>query len=117
MKLTEKDLELAKAINEDKVMTINGRDYQMTAFNHATRKQVFGLYEALGHKTKAGAQTVATPEWNKLEDILSQRFLYDGMAIDKLTDHWDKYGEDYLTFMNYAMQAVCYPFLKGSLTN
>lgn len=111
-----KALEMIRAVYQDGIATINGRDYEFTKTNHKTRRKVFAFYTRIAQLVRKGDfQFLDWPEWDNIEKLICDITLYDGMAINKRKDHWDEFSDDYLQFISTALPVISYPFLKGSL--
>jgi hypothetical protein len=113
----DKALEMIKAVYDDGVAEINGREYRFLATTHAKRKKVFGFYSGLqADIAKSDFGFIDSPAFAPVEKTIGDMITYDGNLISKSTDHWDKYPEDYLQYLTIAMGVISYPFLRGNLT-
>ncbi len=97
----------AKAIVEDNnTAEINGRKYQLSLMTHKDRLPFLQYYEDMlpsGTKEKM--------DFEKLEGMLSNYVLFDNSLLSNLTQHWDKFPQDYKPFINTMFKVVLYPFL------
>ena len=110
----DKALELAKAINDEKKATINGRDYAIYGVNHKKRRKVFSLFTHIQKDLENGDFSfLDSDEFEKVENVINSCVTYNGVALDKTPDHWDKFPEDYLIFIQTMFAAFSYPFLSG----
>lgn len=108
---------MIKAVYEDGVATINGRDYQFTTAQHAQRRKVFAYYTKIGRELQnEDFSFLDSPEFEPVERTINRLVLFEGQALAKLPNHWDEYPEDYLRFIPTAMGVISYPFLKGNVT-
>lgn len=110
-------LGMIKAVYDDGVAEINGREYKFTATNHAKRRKVFAFYSGLQSEIKKGDfGFLDSDAFKPIEKVIGDIITFDDSLISKLQDHWEQYPEDYLQYINIAMGVISYPFLKGSLT-
>ncbi len=109
IELTEERSKLIKEVIKDGYMEINGNRYDILKFNHKTRLIILEFM----HKMEAGSAMIGGNAWQLIEKELCQRITFDGVQVSKIEDHWEKFAEDYLTFMTMALQVVAYPFLTG----
>jgi hypothetical protein len=114
----KKQLEAAQAqikqIYDDKVATINGRDYVFTLTNHNQRVKVFAFMSKIQSSMQIGDFSfLTTKEWEDVYKILSNIITFDGQLLSKLPDHWETYEEDFLQFVAVSMTVVTYPFSRG----
>lgn len=116
---TEKNdaaMAMVKAVADDKVATINGRDYEIKAFNHVDRCAVFAFYSSIASKVQGGDFSFLTdPEFSKVMKIIEDRVTFDGMQVSKMRKHWDEYPEDYLQFISTMLAVVSYPFMRAAV--
>lgn len=109
-----KQLEVIKQCHDDKCMTINGRDYQLTAFRHDIRRKVFAFTSSIQVALKTGDMSfLDTARYLEIEKMISERVTFEGMQLSKLPEHWEEYPEDYLLFATTALQVVAYPFMPA----
>lgn len=107
--------DMIKAVYEDKVATINGRDYGFTPFTHKERKRVFAFYSLVAKELqKENFSFMDTPKMEEIEKILMDRITYEGVQLSKFEKHFEKYPEDYVQFIVTALPVVSYPFLRGN---
>lgn len=114
----EKALAELKAIYEDGCAEVNEREYKFTPFTHTQRRRVFAFYSSIGQAIgKADFSFLTTQEFAKVEKIIEERVLFEDMQLEKLDKHWEKYPQDYITFICAALGAISYPFLSGLRTS
>lgn len=107
--------ELIKAIFDDGIATINDRDYKFATMTHRERKKIFAFYTLVGRDlANENFSFIDTPKFNEIEQIISDRVLFEGMQISKYKDHFDKYPEDYIQLISTSLAVMSYPFLKGN---
>ena len=108
-------IDMIKAVHDDGVATINGRDYQFSSTTHKKRRKVFAYYSKIGSVAANGDMSfIDTPEWDAIETMICEMTLFDGMQLSKLDGHWDKYPQDYIMFATISMQVISYPFMQGN---
>lgn len=106
-----------RAIYDDKCAEINGRKYVFAQMTHLKRRDVFAFYSSIGENIKDQNYAFLTrPDFAKVESIIAENVTFDGMQLSKLPDHWDKYPQDYVTFITMALAVVSFPFLPGAVT-
>jgi hypothetical protein len=98
---------------EDKVVTINGRDYKMLHIPYQSALKVIGLAQRI----QKGLIYTGDEGWSELEVLLRKYFSVDGDILIKKPGHFDKCQEDYMTFIAYATGMITYPFSKGTATS
>lgn len=105
-----------KAVYDDGIATINGRDYKFHPTTHKVRRKIFGfLSKVQGHLQRGDFSWMDGHEFDAVEDALAKMVTVDGMELNKVEGHWDKHPGDYLTYVTTALQVVSYPFLGESL--
>jgi len=116
-KIEEDALKQIKAVYDDGEAVINGRTYVLTKLTHSQRIQVFAFFSSIKDQFTAGNFSfMVTPEFKKVEKLIDQVVLFEDSGIDKLSDHWDKYPEDYIMYVSTFLAVISYPFLKGNIT-
>ena len=109
--MQDTDLDLVKKCYEDKEVTINSVTYKMLDI---TNQQAFDIIGASQELAATGA-ILNSPAWKKLESRLFNVFMIDNSMLSKLPRHFEEYRGNYLTFVNYAVAMVSYPFQSGGL--
>lgn len=107
-------LEQIKAIYDDGVATINGRDYRFAKTVHKKRLRIYSfLTKIRGLLEVADHSFLDWPEYEKIEKTVQDIVLFDNMQLSKSSTHWEQYPEDYVLLMLTAMQVISYPLWLG----
>ena len=108
-----------KSVYEDKVASINGTDYEFSAFTHTERKKVFAFMSSIVNPNDGTFRMDFwdEPRFNEVEQLINSKVMVDGIQISKKHGFWDndEYAGDYIAFMMLAMQVISYPFTRGGL--
>tara|TARA_Y100000310_G_C20417199_1_gene684898 strand:- start:289 stop:657 length:369 start_codon:yes stop_codon:yes gene_type:complete len=113
----EKALAELKAIYDDKIAEINGREYEFTKTVHTRRRQVFAFYSSIQDDiARQDFSFLVTPQFAKIEKLINEIVLFDGDKLSSLNEHWEEYPGDYIQFISVALGVVSYPFLSGAVT-
>lgn len=108
---------MIKAVYDDGVATINGRDYTFTKMVHKQRRKVFAFMTKVQDMMARGDMSFLDwEEFEKVEQVINNVVLFNGSALSKLDTHWESYAEDYVPFVTTAMGVISYPFLSASHT-
>lgn len=113
----QKALDTIRAVYDDGVATINGRDYKFTKTTHKVRRKIFGFYTKIAPVMKANKEDFSWLDWSEfdaIEALLADIVTVDGSLLSKMPNHWDEHPGDYLTFLSTALPVVSYPFLDAS---
>lgn len=103
-----------KAVCEDGVATINGRDYKITAMTHSERVKVFSFYASpLNTAAMNSFEFLDDPKYKEVEKVMFNRITLDDMQLSKIPNHFEEYPEDYILLISTAMGAMSYPFMRG----
>lgn len=103
-----------KAVCEDGVATINGRDYKLTAMTHSERAKVFSFYASPSNTAAMNSfEFLDDPKYKEVEKVMFSRITFEDMQLSKLPNHFEEYPEDYIILISTAMGAMSYPFMKG----
>lgn len=103
-----------KAVCEDGVATINGRDYKITAMTHSERVKVFSFYASPSNTAAMNSfEFLDDPKYKEVEKVMFSRITFEDMQLSKLPNHFEEYPEDYIILISTAMGAMSYPFMKG----
>lgn len=103
-----------KAVCEDGVATINGRDYKLTAMTHSERVKVFSFYASPSNTAAMNSfEFLDDPKYKEVEKVMFSRITFEDMQLSKLPNHFEEYPEDYIILISTAMGAMSYPFMKG----
>ena len=109
---------MIRAIYDDGEAEINGRVYRFSKMVHKERRKVFAFYSSIQDViVKKDFSFLDTEEFDRVERVINDRVLFEGSALSRLPDHWDKYPGDYLTFIPVALGVISYPFLSAALTS
>lgn len=107
-------IEQMKAVCEDGVATINGRDYKLTTMTHSDRVKVFSFYASPSNTAANNSfEFLDDPKYKEVEKVMFNRIMFDGMQLSKLPNHFEEYPEDYIMLISTAMGVISYPFMKG----
>ena len=113
----QKALGQVKAVYDDGVAEINGREYKFTATSHTKRRKVFAFYSGLQSEIQKGDfGFLDSDKFKPVEKVIGDIVTFEDNLINKIPDHWEEYPEDYLQYISVAMGVISYPFLRGSLT-
>jgi hypothetical protein len=105
---------MVKAVHDDGCAEINGREYKITNVNHKKRRKVFSYFTHIQEAVQRGDFLfLDSPEWESVEKVINNIVTVDGNLLDKVPDHWEKYPQDYLLFVQTMLGAISYPFLAG----
>lgn len=107
--------DMIKAVHEDGMAEINGREYGITKLTHKKRRKVFAFFTHIqGDLQKQDFSFLDTDRWTDVESVIENVVTFNGSLLSKLPDHWDTYPDDYLIFVSTMLGAISYPFLSGS---
>jgi hypothetical protein len=113
----KKALSMIKAVYDDGIAEINGREYKFLGTTHIKRRRVFAFYSSLQQTIKSGdMRFLDSPEFVPVEKVINEMVEINGSILTKSPDHWEEFPEDYMQFISIAMGVISYPFLRGSLT-
>lgn len=108
-------LSMIKAVYDDGVAEINGREYHFTKMRHEKRRRIFAFYTSIANELQSGSFAfLDSKNFSDIEKLINDSILFDGSLISKMPDHWDEYPEDYITFVSTALGVISYPFLRGN---
>lgn len=107
-----------KAVYEDGFAEINGRRYDFGPTNHIKRRTVFAYLTKIQDDLENGNfWFLDSSDFQKVEKIIADIVLFDGMQISKIGGHWNEYPQDYVMYVSTALGVVSYPFLAASPTD
>lgn len=110
--------EMLKEVYEEKEATINGRVYKLLSMTHQKRKKVFAFYTSIQNEVATGNYSfIGLESWDTIEEIINNHVMLDNDIIAKVSDHFDKYPEDYVIYSFTMLGAMSIPFLPESLIN
>lgn len=102
-----------KAIYDDGVATINGRDYTFTKFAFTERRSVFAYMSKIQHLLTVGNLSfIDDAEFKKVETIIYKRVTLNGDTLLS-KNPFEEYAEDYIMFITVALGVISYPFVRG----
>jgi hypothetical protein len=110
-------VDMIKAVYDDGKATINGRDYEFAKFTHGERVQVFSYYSRIQHMLPMGNYSFLTDDdFKKVEKLISDKVLFNGIQLSKQPNHWEAYPADYLQLITAALGVISYPFFPANPT-
>lgn len=104
-----------KAVYEDGVAEINGRQYKFHKMTHVERRKVFAFYTSV--QRQLGSQDFSfldTPQYAAVEEVMWSNISMDGVTINKRRDHWEEFAEDYINLVAVSMGVMSYPFIRAA---
>ena len=105
-----------KAVCDDGVATINGRDYKITAMTHSERVKVFSFYASPSNTAAINSfEFLDDPKYKEVEKVMFNRITFEDMQLSKLPNHFEEYPEDYIILISTAMGAMSYPFMRAGI--
>ena len=110
-KETAEQLQLFAEIFRDKEAVINGRVYRLTKTTHSKRKKIFSFAQIMFSE----ASFLDSPRFEEIEALIQNLVLFEGELLSKKEDHWEKYPNDYMTFITNMIGAFSSPFIVGYL--
>ncbi len=106
--------EMIRAVYEDGLAEINGREYCITKMMHKKRRKVFAFFTHVqADLQKQDFSFLDTDRWDSVEIIIENAVTFNGSLLAKLPEHWDTYPQDYLLFVSTMLGAISFPFLSG----
>lgn len=103
-----------KAVYDDGVATVNGRDYVFTKATHKKRLKVFSYFTGVREQiSKQDFSFMGDDDYERIEGIISDLVTVDGSLLSKKPNHWNEYPQDYMVFITTALMVISYPFLQG----
>lgn len=113
----EKAIEMIRAVYLDSVAEINGRKYKFQSMSHTERRKVFGFYTSIQRNiSNQDFSFLDTPQYANVEEVMWSNITFNGVAINKLRNHWEEYPEDYINLLSVAMGVMSYPFIRAAAT-
>ena len=107
-------LKVIKQCYEDESSEINGRSYKYCKVNHKTRLKIFGYASKISSRLKLGDLSfVGSDEQLAIEELMFKHITYNDSLLTKIDNHFEKYGEDYITLFTTSLSVFSYPFMKG----
>ena len=106
--------DMIKSVYEDGEAEINGRVYTMTSTTHTERRKVFAFFSTCNKDISEGDFSfLDSKKFEAIEKIINNTVLFEGCLLSRMPDHWEKYPEDYVIFVNTMMGSMSYPFFRG----
>lgn len=111
-------LDMIKEIFEDGEAEINGNKYKFLTMTHKERRKIFAFYTKVSSQvTSRDMSFLSSPEFEEIEKIINLRVSYNDSLLDRLGDsHWEKYPQDYVTFVTIALTVISYPYFPANPT-
>lgn len=106
--------EIEKVVEDDNKAEINGRTYQLSKMTHKQRLPFLQYYQDMQPNPLTGVSSEKM-NYEKVEDMLSSYVLFEGATLKNLPNHFDKYPQDYMPYINTMLMVVVYPFLSENL--
>lgn len=104
-----------KAVYDEGVATVNGRDYVFTKATHKKRLKVFSYFTGVREQmSKQDFSFMGDEGYDRIEEIVSELVTFEGSLLSKKPNHWNEYPQDYMIFMTTALGVISYPFLQGA---
>jgi len=112
--LIAKAQEQIKAVYDDGIATINGRDYTFCKMTFSERRKVFAYMTSIQKELQEGNFTFVDSKIFKedIEKTIFRNVTLEGMSLLK-KNPFENYIEDYVPFITTALGVISYPFLKG----
>lgn len=108
---------MIKAVYDDGKADIGENSYVFTNMTHKNRRAVFAFYTGCTKQIQSGDfGFMDTPEFDRIEKIISDHVTVDDSLLSKKSTHWEQYPGEYVLFIQTAMPVISYPFLAGSRT-
>lgn len=110
----DKIKEIESVVNDNNKADINGRTYQLSKMTHKQRLPFLQYFQNVQPNPMTG-MSVEKMDLERTEDMLAPYVLFENATLKNLPNHFDKYPEDYLTYIDTMLMVVVFPFLKGKL--
>ena len=109
---------MIQAVYMDGEAEINGRKYRFQKMVHKDRRKVFAFYTRIAEQADRGDLSfLDDPSFAPVEEIINNSVAYNDSLLSRLGDeHWEKYPDDYVTFITTALTVISYPFFQGAST-
>lgn len=121
MAITEHDqAEMAKAmikaVFEDGEAEINGRKYCFLKMTHKERRKVFAFYTKVQEQVaRKDMSFLDSPEFEPVEAVINKSVSINDSLLLRVGDtHWEKYPEDYVSFIMTALPVISFPFFPAA---
>lgn len=104
-----------KAIYDDGIAEINGREYKFTTMTFGERRSVFAYMSKIKPLlVTSNFSFMDDDEFKKIETIIFKRVTLDGDSLSK-KNSFNEFMEDYIQFTIIAFGVISYPFTKGGI--
>lgn len=111
----EKAVAMVRAVYEDGEAEINGRKYKFHKMTHVQRRAVFAFYTSVAPQLRGDNMAfLDTPQYAAVEEIMWSNISFDGVALNKLRDHWEEFPEDYIQLVATSLGVISYPFTRAA---
>ncbi len=96
-------------------MVINGNEYKAGTATFKERRKVMAYLTQVQNMIAVGNLSFVDSEaFTPVQRVMEEHFLFDGMMIKQLKDHWEKHTDDYLEFVCMGMAVMSVPFKSGN---
>lgn len=114
----KRQLNLVAQCYEDKEAEINGRKYTFDKTKHTLRLKIFAFQSSIAQDMKVhNFEFLDTNKFREIEKLMFQYVFFEGQMLGTLKNHFEEYGEDYITLITIAMAVFTYPLHKGGRTS
>lgn len=110
----DKIKEIESVVNDNNKADINGRTYQLSKMTHKQRLPFLQYFQNVQPNPMTGV-SVEKMDLERTEDMLAPYVLFENATLKNLPNHFDKYPEDYLTYIDTMLMVVVFPFLGAQL--
>ena len=101
-------------IVESGEIEINDRIYKITKMSHKNRLKIFGYFSSIRTNLQNNDMSyLGTDEFLKIQDIIFKHVLFNDSTLERIDNHFDKYGADFLQLIAFSLMAFSYPFMQG----
>ncbi|MDF1593745.1 MAG: hypothetical protein P1P89_19735 [Desulfobacterales bacterium] len=106
--------DMIRAVYEEGIAEINGREYRITSLTHKKRRKVFAYFTHVqADLQRQDFSFLDSERWAAVEAVIENVVTFEDALLSKSSDHWEKYPGDYLIFVSTMLGAISYPFLSG----
>jgi len=106
--------EIKAVADDDNKADINGRTYQLSKMTHKQRLPFIQYFNDVQPNPITGL-SIRKDDLSVKEDMLAPYVLFENATLKNLPNHFDKYPDDYLTYIDTMFMVVCFPVLKERL--
>ena len=110
---------MIKAVYDDGEATINERVYKFMKMKHKARRKVFAFYSRVSGMVQSRDMSfLDSAEFEAVEKVINESVSFnDSLLLVLGESHWEKYPQDYVTFIMSALPAISYPFFPEGPTD